>query len=128
MLERAGADAVLIAHFAFVAFVVLGGLLLLRWRALAWIHLPAVAWAALVELAGWVCPLTPLEITLRQAAGDAGYSGDFLGHYIAALLYPEGLTRALQISLGAFVILVNICIYAVVVRRVQAERRASGKS
>ena len=127
MLARIAADAVLLVHFAFVAFVVLGGLLLLRWPALAWIHLPAVAWAAIVEFAGWVCPLTPLEVTLRQAAGDAGYSGDFLEHYIVALLYPEGLTRMLQISLGAFVILINIFLYAVVLRRVWAERRASGK-
>ena len=127
MLERIAADSVLIVHFAFVAFVVLGGFLLLRWPALVWIHLPAVAWAAIVELKGWVCPLTPLEVALRQAAGDAGYSGDFLEHYIVALLYPEGLTRTLQISLGAFVILSNIFLYAVVLRRVWAERRASGK-
>jgi len=128
MLERIAADAVLLVHFAFVAFVVLGGLLLLRWPALAWIHLPAVAWAAIVELAGWVCPLTPLEVTLRQAAGVSGYSGDFLEHYIVALLYPEGLTRTLQVSLGAFVILINVFLYSAVLRRVWAERRASGKS
>jgi len=128
MLERIAADSVLIVHFAFVAFVVLGGFLLLRWPALVWIHLPAVAWAAIVELKGWVCPLTPLEVALRQAAGDAGYSGDFLEHYIVALLYPEGLTRTLQISLGAFVILSNIFLYAVVLRRVWAERRASGEA
>ena len=128
MLERIAADAVLLVHFAFVAFVVLGGLLLLRWPALAWIHLPAVAWAAIVELAGWVCPLTPLEVTLRQAAGVSGYSGDFLEHYIVALLYPEGLTRTLQVSLGAFVILINVFLYSVVLRRVWAERRALGKS
>ena len=128
MLERIAADAVLFVHFAFVAFVVLGGLLLLRWPALAWIHLPAVAWAAIVELAGWVCPLTPLEVTLRQAAGVSGYSGDFLEHYIVALLYPEGLTRTLQVSLGAFVILINVFLYSVVLRRVWAERRALGKS
>jgi len=128
MLERIAADAVLLVHFAFVAFVVLGGLLLLRWPALAWIHLPAVAWAAIVELAGWVCPLTPLEVTLRQAAGVSGYSGDFLEHYIVALLYPEGITRTLQFSLGAFVILINVFLYSVVLRRVWAERRALGKS
>ena len=128
MLERIAADAVLFVHFAFVAFVVLGGLLLLRWPALAWIHLPAVAWAAIVELAGWVCPLTPLEVTLRQASGVSGYSGDFLEHYIVALLYPEGLTRTLQVSLGAFVILINVFLYSVVLRRVWAERRALGKS
>ena len=128
MIARMLADLVVLVHLAFIGFVTLGGLLALRWRWVPWLHLPAVGWGALVEFFGLTCPLTPLEITLRQAAGDAGYSGDFLGHYIAALLYPEGLTRALQISLGAFVILVNICIYAVVVRRVQAERRASGKS
>ena len=123
MLERIAADAVLLVHFAFVIFVVLGGALLLRWPKLAWIHLPAVIWAALVELNGWICPLTPLEVTLRQASGDAGYAGDFLEHYIVALLYPEGLTRAMQLGFGVAVVAINVAFYALVARRAMRSRR-----
>ena len=116
MLERIAADVVLLVHFAFVLFVVLGGALLLRWPKLAWIHLPAVVWAALVELNGWICPLTPIEIELRRASGEAGYTGDFLEHYIVALLYPEGLTRAIQIALAIVVVAINAAIYAAALR------------
>ncbi|HVP86870.1 MAG TPA: DUF2784 domain-containing protein [Casimicrobiaceae bacterium] len=123
MLERIAADAVLLVHLAFVVFVILGGALLLRWPKLAWIHLPAVMWAALVELNGWICPLTPLEVELRRASGDAGYAGDFLEHYIVALLYPEGLTRAMQIGFGAAVVAINVVVYTIVARRASASRR-----
>jgi hypothetical protein len=116
MLERIAADAVLLLHFAFVLFVVFGGALLLRWPKLAWIHLPAAVWATLVELNGWICPLTPLEVELRRASGEAGYAGDFLEHYIVALLYPEGLTRAIQIALAIVVVAINAAIYAAVLR------------
>jgi len=112
MLDRIAADAVLVLHFAFVVFVVLGGALVLRWPKLAWIHLPAVVWAALVEVNGWICPLTPLEVSLRRASGEAGYAGDFLEHYLVALLYPEGLTRATQIILASVVLAINVVIYA----------------
>jgi Protein of Unknown function (DUF2784) len=122
MLERIAADAVLLGHFGFVLFVVLGGALLLRWPKLAWAHLPAVVWAALVELNGWICPLTPLEVALRRASGDAGYAGDFLEHYIVALLYPEGLTRASQIVLGSLVVAINVAIYAAALVRSQRHR------
>jgi hypothetical protein len=124
MLERIAADAVLLVHFGFVVFVVIGGALLLRWPKLAWVHLPAVAWAALVELNGWICPLTPLEVELRRASGEAGYTGDFLEHYIVALLYPEGLTRATQIGFGAAVVAINVVVYTIVARRAIARRRA----
>lgn len=117
MLDRIAADAVLVLHFAFVVFVVLGGALVLRWPKLAWIHVPAVLWAALVEVNGWICPLTPLEVSFRKAAGEAGYAGDFLEHYLVALLYPEGLVRATQIGLGIFVVVVNIAVYLVIARR-----------
>ena len=117
MLYRLAADAVLLLHLAFVVFVVLGGFLGLRWPKLAWAHLPAVAWAALVEFSGWICPLTPLEIALRHGAGDAAYTGDFVEHYIVALLYPESLTRDMQIKLGIAVVLLNAVIYGVVLRR-----------
>jgi hypothetical protein len=119
MLARIGADAVLLFHLAFVAFVVLGGLLVLRWPKLAWAHIPAAAWGAWIEFTGWICPLTPLEVDLRRAAGDAGYSGDFISHYIVALLYPEVLTRATQLALGAVVIALNAAIYVVLARRLR---------
>ena len=124
MLERIAADAVLLIHLAFVAFVALGGFLLLRWPRLAWIHVPALVWGALIEFGGWICPLTPLEVSLRRAAGQAGYSGDFIDHYIVALLYPDGLTRPMQIALGSIVVLLNVLIYAMVVRRSRTGARA----
>lgn len=123
MLDRIAADAVLVLHFAFVVFVVLGGALVVRWPKLAWIHLPAVLWAALVELNAWICPLTPLEVSFRKASGEAGYAGDFLEHYLVALLYPEGLTRATQIGLGVAVVAINVAIYALVARRAMRSRR-----
>ncbi len=117
MLYRALADAILLAHVAFVAFVVLGGLLVLKWRKLAWLHLPVAAWGVLIEYAGWICPLTPLEVSLRLRAGESGYAGGFISHYIAGALYPSGLTRGMQVILGSFALLLNAAIYAWVVAR-----------
>lgn len=125
MLYRVAADGVLVVHSAFVLFVVLGGLVVLRAPGFAWLHLPAVAWGAFVEFTGRICPLTPLEVALRQAAGDAGYAGDFLEHYIVAVVYPEGLTRATQMVLGAAALLVNVAIYAVALRRLRRRRGQS---
>lgn len=105
------ADAVLVAHLAFILFVVLGGLLVARWPRLAWVHLPMAVWAVWVEYAGWRCPLTPLENWLRRLAGEAAYGGDFIAHYLTAVIYPAGLTRPLQIMLGTFVLLLNILLY-----------------
>jgi hypothetical protein len=117
MPYRLAADAVLAAHLAFVLFVVFGGLLVLRRRRLAWLHLPAVAWAALIEFSGWICPLTPLEVALRRGAGEAGYGGDFVEHYLVALIYPAGLTRELQVSIGVAVLLINLLVYFALWRR-----------
>jgi hypothetical protein len=117
MPYRLLADLVVGLHVMFVAFVVLGGLLLLRWPALAWVHLPAAVWGALIEFAGWVCPLTPLEKSLRARAGEAGYEGGFIEHYLLPVLYPSGLNRGVQIVLGFLVIAVNLLIYLYVVRR-----------
>lgn len=114
---RIAADAVLVAHLAFVAFVVLGGLLVLRWRGVAWLHLPAAAWGALIEFAGLPCPLTPLEKWLRVRGGEAGYEGGFIEHYVTSLLYPEGLTRELQVAIGVLVVAVNATVYFFVWRR-----------
>ena len=106
------ADAVLLAHAAFVAFVVLGGLLVLRWPRLAWAHLPVVAWGAGIEFAGGICPLTPLENHLRALAHEQGYAGGFVEHYVFGLLYPEGLSREVQIMLGLSVLALNGAVYA----------------
>jgi uncharacterized protein DUF2784 len=120
VIYRALADAVLILHLAFILFVVLGGLLVFWRRRLAWLHLPAVAWGILIELAGWICPLTPLENWLRMQGGERGYSGGFIEHYLASLIYPDGLTRELQWLLAALVIAINAAIYFRVWRRGQA--------
>lgn len=111
------ADLVLGAHFAFVLFVVFGGLLALRWPKMAWLHVPAAVWGVAIEYAGWICPLTPLENDLRARAGEAGYQGDFLGRYLLPVLYPEGLTREVQIALGSAALLLNAAVYALVWRR-----------
>jgi len=111
MPYRALADLVLILHFAFILFVTLGGLLLFRWPRVAYLHLPAALWGMLIELAGGICPLTPLEQRLRRLAGEPGYRGDFLDHYLTAAIYPIGLTRGIQIALGALVLLVNVTVY-----------------
>ena len=105
------ADAVVVLHLGFVIFVVLGGLLVLRRRWVMWLHLPAAAWGALIEFAGWICPLTPLEKWLRREGGLGGYQGGFVEHYILPLLYPSALTRTVQLVLGAGVIVVNLLIY-----------------
>lgn len=110
------ADLVVGLHFIFVLFVVLGGLLVLRWPKVAYVHLPAAVWGAAIEFAGWICPLTPLEKWLRRQAGSTGYSGGFVEHYILPVLYPSALTRDIQILLGLLVIAVNVTIYVTVVR------------
>jgi hypothetical protein len=117
MPYRLMADLVLVAHLAFVLFAVFGGLLVLRWRPVVWLHVPAAAWAAFVELSGGICPLTPLEHSLRVAAGSEGYEGDFIGHYLIPILYPAGLTTAIQVGLGLAVILINLAVYLIVWRR-----------
>jgi Protein of Unknown function (DUF2784) len=111
------ADLVVGLHFLFVLFVVLGGLLALRWPRVAYLHIPTAAWGAAIEFGGWICPLTPLEHLLRRQAGDAAYPGGFIEHYILPLLYPSALTRTIQILLGTLVIGVNIGIYGYLVRR-----------
>jgi hypothetical protein len=121
MPYRALADLVLLVHAAFVAFVVLGGLVVLRWPACAWIHAPAALWGIFVEYTGLACPLTPLEIFLRRQAGEIGYTGDFIGHHLTALLYPEGLTRGTQIVLGTLALAINAFLYGWI-----ATRRRSG--
>ena len=117
MIFRVLADLVLTLHFAFVFFVILGGLLALRWPKVAWVHIPVALYGAFIEFAGFVCPLTPLENTLRHRGGEAGYRGDFIDHYITAAIYPQGLTRNTQFVLGAAVLLLNAAVYTVWWRR-----------
>jgi len=105
------ADAVVVIHFGFVLFVVLGGVLVLRWRGLMWAHLPCAAWGALIEFGGWICPLTPLENHLRDLGRRPGYEGGFVEHYIVAVMYPAGLTRWMQLVLGLLVLAVNGLVY-----------------
>jgi hypothetical protein len=118
------ANFIVVLHFTFVVFVVLGGLLALRWPRIIWLHVPAVIWGALVEFTGWICPLTPLENRLRQAAGETGYQRDFIAHYILPALYPNGLTRTDQLMLGGLALALNLAIYAFVFTR---HRRSARK-
>jgi hypothetical protein len=117
LIYRALADLVLVVHFAFVLFVVFGGLLVLRWPRVALLHIPAAIWGVLIEYSGWICPLTPLENSFRRAGGEAGYSGGFIQHYIQPVLYPAGLTRSTQIVLGSLALVVNLTAYGVVMAR-----------
>jgi hypothetical protein len=117
MAYRILADLVVGLHALFVVFVILGGLLALRWPWLVAAHLPAAVWGALIEFRGWVCPLTPLEKSLRAAAGQAGYQGGFIEHYLLPVLYPAGLTRGVQLVLGSLVIAVNLAVYGLLLRR-----------
>ena len=114
--SRLLADALVVAHLVFIVFVVAGGLIVLRWPRVAWLHLPAVAWGIYAEATATVCPLTPLENLWRRQAGDAGYAGGFVEHYLVSLIYPAGLTPRLQLAIAAFVTLVNLVIYAAVWR------------
>ncbi len=117
MLFRWLADAVLVLHTGFVIFVLIGGLLVLKWPRLLWLHLPAAAWGVFVEWSGWRCPLTPLEQWLRQQGSGPAYQDDFVSHYLLPLLYPAALTPELQFLLGGIVLLVNGVIYAWLWRR-----------
>ncbi|MCY1524173.1 hypothetical protein D9M68_590970 [compost metagenome] len=117
MSYRLLADLVLVVHGLFVAFVVFGGLLALWKRWIAYVHLPALAWGALVIGMGWICPLTPLEVSLRQQAGQQGYGGGFIEHYVLGIIYPEHITREVQIALAALLIAGNLIIYALWARR-----------
>jgi len=125
MLFSLAADAVVVFHFAFVIFVVAGGLLVWRWPRLAWVHLPVAIWGALIETTGLICPLTPLEKWLRVQAGLASYEGGFIAHHMTPILYPAGLTRPVQLVLGAFVIALNLAVYGGWLRQ-RRRKRALG--
>lgn len=120
------ADLVVALHSAFVVFVAIGGLMVLRWPRLAWLHLPAAVWGALIEFTGAVCPLTPLEKWLRASAGESVYEGGFIAHYMLPLLYPDGLTRGHQVVLGTAAVAVNAAIYGWLLLRRRRGARESG--
>jgi hypothetical protein len=117
MIYRVLVDTLVLVHFAFVLFIVLGGFLVLRWRRIAWVHVPAAIWGVLVEWSGWECPLTPLENWLRVEGHAALSGGGFIDRYVATILYPAGLTRCMQVALGAFALSVNLIIYRRVSRQ-----------
>ncbi len=117
MIYRILADLVALTHFAFIVFALLGGLLALRWRWVPWAHVPAVVWGAAVEFFGCFCPLTPLENALRRQGGSVGYSGGFIERYLMPLIYPEELTREIQLLLGCVLVVLNLAVYLVVWRR-----------
>ena len=125
MLARALADALVVAHLAFILFVLLGGFWVVRRPAVAWAHLPALAWAVYVELTSTICPLTPLENVLRRAGGGDAYGGTFIDRYLMPVIYPPGLTPALQTLMGAGLVALNAVLYAWAWRRLRS-RRASG--
>ena len=113
MLLRIAADLIVLVHFAFVIFVVAGGLLALKWPKMAYLHIPAAVWGAWIGFANWICPLTPLENHLRRIAGEAGYAGGFIEHYIVGILYPAGLTAGMRVMLGVAVVAANLLVYGI---------------
>jgi len=117
VVPRLLADALVVIHLGFIAFVVGGSLLLWIWPRIAWVHLPAAIWGALIEFGGWICPLTPMENHFRRAAGQAGYPEGFVEHYIIPVVYPAGLTARVQVTLGVLVIVLNLIGYGVYLRR-----------
>lgn len=123
MIYRFLADAVLIIHFLFIGFVVFGGLLARRFPWIMLAHLPAAGWGAFIELTGGLCPLTVLEVGFRRCAGDAGYPGSFIEHYLLPVIYPVGLTRDIQFGLAGVVVVANAVIYGVLAYRGWVSRR-----
>ncbi|MDM3870562.1 DUF2784 domain-containing protein [Porticoccus sp. W117] len=117
MIYNLLADLVVVFHLLFIVFVIVGALLVLRWRSVMWLHLPAVVWVAILEFNSLICPLTPLENHLRQAAGQAGYQGGFIEHYLIPIIYPSGLTPNIQMLLGIAVLAINVLIYTVLACR-----------
>ena len=122
MSNRIAADAIVLLHLAFILVVVFGGLLAVWRPALKWVHLPAALWGALIELGGWSCPLTRYENLLRGRAGQAGYGGGFVDHYVVRAIYPPGLTRGIELVLAAAVTAINIAIYIYVHRHTATSR------
>lgn len=117
VLYRLLANAVVAFHGLFILFVVLGGFLTWRWRWVAAVHIPCALWGILIEYRGGICPLTPLENSLRARAGQQGYAGGFVEHYVLPVIYPKGLTAGVQVALGTLVLTVNLFAYSLLIRR-----------
>ncbi len=126
MTYRMLADLSLLAHTLFVLFVVCGGAAVLRWPRLAWLHLPAAIWGAVIEFKGWLCPLTHLENHFRRMGGEGGYGGSFIEHYLEPLIYPSWLTPRVQIFLGLVVVAINVVLYALLWRKRRFQAGNSG--
>ncbi len=124
MFFRLAADAVVVVHLLFIVFVLFGGLLVLRWRWLLILHIPALVWGAVVEFFHFYCPLTPLENAMRSRAGMEGYDGGFIEHYLIPLIYPAGLTPQIQLWLGGIVVLCNLLVYSWLASRRWARRKS----
>ena len=116
MVFKLAANALALIHLGFILFVLFGGLLVLKWPKLAWVHVPAAVWGALIEFAHWYCPLTSWENAMLRRAGESGYTGGFMAHHIFRLIYPAGLTRGMEIALGMLVLVVNVSVYVRVIR------------
>jgi hypothetical protein len=124
MPYRLFADAIVIFHLTFVGFVIFGGILVVRWPRMAFAHLPAAVWGVFIEWSGLLCPLTIIENQLRDHAGDGAYQGAFVDHYVMPVLYPEGLTRNIQYILGGGILILNLTLYFIVLRRLRHRKRA----
>lgn len=122
MFYRIAADGLVLFHLLFILFVLFGGLLALKWQRLILLHLPAAAWGVAVEMFHLTCPLTPWENLMRQAAGQTGYAGGFIEHYLWPVIYPAGLTPAIQLGLGSLVLAINLLVYAQLFRRWKSDR------
>ena len=123
MLAGALADAVLVVHGLFIVWAALGAVAVWRWPKLVLLHLPALAWAVWIEVSGGICPLTPLENSLRRSAGQTGYSGGFIDHYVGGAIYPDGLTRETQWVIAGVLLTINAVLYGLMVARVRRSRR-----
>lgn len=123
MLPGLLADAVLVVHGLFIVWAALGAVAVWRWPTLALLHLPALAWAVWIEVSGGICPLTPLENSLRRAAGQTGYSGGFIDHYVGGAIYPDGLTRETQWVIAGVLLTINAVLYGLMIARVRRSGR-----
>jgi hypothetical protein len=108
------ADLLVVFHLVFILYVIAGALLIFKWTKTLWLHLPSCFWGMTVEFTGWICPLTPWEIQLRRLAGEEGYTGSFIEHYLIPVIYPSGLTREVQMVLGGTDLIVNLSLYTLI--------------
>lgn len=125
MILKIVADAIVLVHLMFIIFVVTGGLFVLKWPKTAWLHIPAAIWGALIDCAGWVCPLTYVENSLRFAGGKTAYPSEFINHYVLPVIYPAGLTRNIQFVMGCIVIVLNVLIYGVLIVKTYGKNKIS---